>query len=239
MPPKRKFDRFKRKDRTRVNFQIRLPEVRVIDDEGEQLGVMSAEAAIKMAQERDLDLVEVSPTARPPVCLITDYGRFKYEKSKREKISKKKQHTVQLKEIKLRPKIEEHDFNFKKRHAEEFLGKFHKVKFTVIFRGRELDHKELGRRLLHRMIEDLKHIGTVERQPMFEGRLMTMFMAPIGKPPTTKSKPERSAPDADKGKEKVDAKDKDTEKKKEPVEAPAEAAAEADTTEKEGNDAEA
>ena len=188
MPPKKKFDRNKRRDRTRVNHQIRVPEVRVIDDEGEQLGVMTTEEAIKLAVERDLDLVEVSPTARPPVCRVTDYGRFKYEKSKREKLSKKKQHTVQVKEIKLRPKIEEHDFNFKKRHAEEFLEKFHKVKFTVMFRGRELDHRELGERLLKRMIEDLAHVGQVERAPQFEGRLMTMFMAPTGKPGEAKPK---------------------------------------------------
>ena len=157
---------------------IRVPEVRVIDGDGEQLGVMPTEEALKMAEEKELDLVEVSPTAKPPVCRIVDYGKYKYEKSKQARQTKKKQHTVQVKEIKLRPKIEEHDYQFKKRHAEEFLSKAHKVKFTVIFRGRELDHKELGARILQRMVKDLAHVGLVERPAIFEGRLMTMFMAP-------------------------------------------------------------
>ena len=136
--------------------------------------------------------------------------------------SKKKQHTVQVKEIKLRPKIEEHDFNFKKRHAEEFLEKFHKVKFTVIFRGRELDHKELGRRLLERMIADLAHVGQVERAPMFEGRLMTMFMAPTGKPPSVKSKGE-AKPSHGKSsrREKAQQEKQETEEKKEETDAEA------------------
>lgn len=157
---------------------IRVPEVRVIDNEGEQLGVMPTEKALALAEEKQLDLVEVSPTARPPVCRIVDYGKFKYEASKRQRESKKKQHTVQVKEIKLRPKIGEHDFQFKKRHAIEFLESSDKVKFTVIFRGRELDHKELGAKLLTRMVEELQDIGAVERPAQFEGRLMTMYMGP-------------------------------------------------------------
>ena len=140
---------------------------------------MPTEKARELADGQGLDLVEVSPTANPPVCRIIDYGKYKYEQSKRERQSKKKQHTIQVKEIKLRPKTEEHDYQFKKKHAEEFLSKGFKVKFTIIFRGRELDHKEMGARILSRVKEDLKHVGVVERAAMFEGRLMTMFLAPV------------------------------------------------------------
>lgn len=164
--------------RTRVNFQIRVPEVRVLSSEGEQLGVMPTEKAINLALDEGLDLVEVSPTSRPPVCRIMDYGKFKYEKNKRAKLSKKKQHVVHVKEIKLRPKTEEHDFQFKKKHAHEFLEKRHKVKFTVFFRGREFDHQELGHRILARMRDELAEVGIVERAPQFEGRVMTMLMTP-------------------------------------------------------------
>jgi translation initiation factor IF-3 len=174
-----------RKFRTRVNGMIRVPEVRVINNDGDQLGVMSTDKALELAEEQGLDLVEVSPTARPPVCKIIDYGKYKYEKSKRERESKKKQHLIHVKEVKYRPKTEEHDYQFKTRHAEEFLEKGDKVKFTVIFRGRELDHREMGFRILARVKEDLAHIGFVEREAMFEGRLMTMYMAPlpVGKRP--------------------------------------------------------
>ncbi len=151
----------------------------MIASNGDQLGVMSTQKALSLADEEGLDLVEVSPTARPPVCRIMDYGKYKYEKSKRAKQSKKKQHMVQVKEVKLRPKTEEHDFQFKKRHAEEFLNKRDKVKFTVFFRGREFDHPELGHRLLTRMREELAHVGTVEKAAGFEGRLMTMLVAPL------------------------------------------------------------
>jgi translation initiation factor IF-3 len=189
-----------KKLRTRVNHQIRVPEVRVIDVDGNQLGVVEIEKALALADEKGLDLVEVSPTARPPVCRIVDYGKFKYEKNKRLRQSKKKQHTIHVKEIKLRPKIEEHDYQFKKRHAEEFLEKNDRVKFTIVFRGRELDHKEVGRRILDRIQEDLAHVGTVERGAQFEGRLMTMYMGPIpGKPASPK--PESK----DKEKEEQDA----------------------------------
>ena len=150
----------------------------MVDSDGEQLGVMETLKAIAIAEEQGFDLVEVSPTARPPVCRIMDYGKYKYEKNKRAKQSRKKQHIVQVKEIKLRPKTEEHDFQFKKRHAEEFLTKHNRVKFTVIFRGRELDHKEMGRKLLTKMETELVEVGFVERSAQFEGRLMTMYMAP-------------------------------------------------------------
>ncbi|UCG53662.1 MAG: translation initiation factor IF-3 [Candidatus Latescibacterota bacterium] len=171
-------DKNKQWFRTRINYQIRVPEVRVVGSEGDQLGVMATQEAIRLAEDAGLDLVEVSPTSRPPVCRIMDYGKYKYEKSKRARASKKKQHVIQVKEVKFRPKTEEHDYQFKKKHAEEFLKKMNKVKFTVIFRGRELDHKELGMRMLKRVEEDLEHAGFVERPPQFEGRLMTMMMAP-------------------------------------------------------------
>jgi translation initiation factor IF-3 len=172
---------------------IRVPEIRVIDAEGEQLGVMETEKALAMAGDQGLDLVEVSPTARPPVCRIMDFGKFKYEQNKRQRESRKKQHTIQVKEVKFRPKTEEHDYQFKKRHAEEFLEKGYKVKITMMFRGRELDHRDLGMRMLHRLEEDLSETGTVERAAKFEGRLITMYMAPLAdRPRKQKSTKKRS-----------------------------------------------
>jgi len=151
----------------------------VIDADGNQLGVMPTHEAVRMARDQGLDLVEVSPTSRPPVCRVMDFGKYKYELSKKQKQSKKKQHTFQIKEVKFRPKTEEHDYQFKKKHAEEFLEKHFKVKFTLMFRGRELDHKEMGYRILDRLTKDLVHVGTVDRSPEFEGRLMIMYMSPL------------------------------------------------------------
>ena len=139
----------------RVNRRIRIPQVRVINDEGEQLGVLPTSEALAMAEERGLDLVEVSPKARPPVCKIMDYGKYMYQLNKRAKEAKKRQHVTVVKEVKMRPKIEPHDYDFKMRHAREFLHAGDKVKCTVIFRGRELAHKELGRRILDRLTVDL------------------------------------------------------------------------------------
>ncbi len=129
-----------------------------------------------MASSQGLDLVEVAPEASPPVCKIMDYGKFKYQQSKKEKLTKKKQHVVSVKEIRLRPKIDEHDFNFKIGHARKFLEKGHKVKATVLFRGREMSHKEFAHKLLERMATELGDISKVERQPVMEGRMMTMFL---------------------------------------------------------------
>jgi translation initiation factor IF-3 len=187
---------------------IRVPEVRVIDHEGEQLGVMQTPDALARAEDLGLDLVEVSPTARPPVCRIMDYGKFKYEENKKQKESKKKQHTVQVKEVKMRPKTEEHDFQFKKRHAEEFLEKFHKVKLTVMFRGRELDHKERGLAMLERMVKELEHVSTVELKPKFEGRTMVMYLAPLARPQKSGGKP-AGKPAGKPVKEGKDAKDEE------------------------------
>ena len=181
------FDR-KRAPRIRANEQIRVPEIRVIGADGNQLGVLPTQQALQMAQEQGLDLVEVSPTSRPPVCRIMDFGKYKYEQSKKQKQSKKKQHTFQVKEVKFRPKTEEHDYQFKKRHAEEFLEKHFKVKVTVMFRGREMDHREMGYRILDRLVKDLVHVGTVDRQPEFEGRLMVMYIAPVPAKPGAQKK---------------------------------------------------
>ena len=173
---------------------IRIPEVRVIDAEGEQAGVMATERALALAEDQGLDLVEVSPTAKPPVCRIMDFGKFKYEQKKREKETRKKQHTIQVKEVKFRPKTEEHDYQFKKRHAEEFLEKGYKLKVTMMFRGREMDHRELGMRMLQRLEVDLGEAGTVERAAQFEGRLIVMYMAPALSKVKPKSKKKAPKP---------------------------------------------
>lgn len=157
---------------------IRIPEIRVIGDDGAQLGVMPTAEAKKIAEEKNLDLVEIAPNVRPPVCKIMDYGKYKYEQSKKARDSKKKQHVSHLKEIKLRPKIETHDFDFKMRHAEKFLLNKDKVKFTVIFRGREMEHRELGMGLLDQVVERFSEIATVERDPVMIGRIITMILGP-------------------------------------------------------------
>ncbi|WP_036243049.1 MULTISPECIES: translation initiation factor IF-3 [Megasphaera] len=161
----------------RINEQIRAREVRVVSDTNEQLGVMSLRSALQIAEERRLDLVEVATNAKPPVCRIMDYGKYRYEQQKREKEAKKKQKVLTLKEVKLRPNIEDHDFNVKKKAAEKFLGEGSKVKVTIMFRGREMSHPELGRNLLIRFADELKELAHVEKEPKIEGRNMTMVMA--------------------------------------------------------------
>jgi translation initiation factor IF-3 len=162
----------------RINEEIRAREVRVITADGEQLGVMSGRAAQQLAVERHLDLVEIAPTAKPPVCKIMDYGKFRYEQQKREKEARKKQKTFDIKEVKLRPGIEDHDFNVKYKNAVRFLEDGDKVKVTIMFRGRELSHPELGEVLLNRMAQQLKEIAVVERVPKLEGKNMIMIVAP-------------------------------------------------------------
>lgn len=162
----------------RINDRIRIPQIRVIDEAGNQLGIMSNTEALSLAQEKGLDLVEISPTARPPVCKIMDFGKFKYEESKQARKARKNQHVMQIKEVKLRPKIDDHDYNFKVNHARNFLEHRDKVKFTVTFRGREMVHMELGRRILDDVVKDLADIGTVEVPPRVEGRTMTLIMIP-------------------------------------------------------------
>jgi len=165
----------------RANNRIRALEVRLIDPDGEQLGVFPIKEALANANERGLDLVEVSPNSKPPVCRIMDFGKYKYQQKKRLQEARKKQSIVQIKELKLRPKIDEHDFQFKLRHIERFLGEGNKAKITVIFRGREIAHKELGRAILDRLVKETKELGTIDMGPKQEGRNLVMVLSPIHK----------------------------------------------------------
>jgi translation initiation factor IF-3 len=152
--------------------------VRVIADNGDQLGVLTIDEAIAAATERGLDLVEVAPLARPPVVKIMDYGKYKFEQAKAARAAKKKQHVIHLKEVKYRPGIDDHDFDFKTRHAREFLVDGNKVKVTMMYRGRQMAHIELGREVLDRVALELKDIGKIEQEPKLEGRNMSMVLAP-------------------------------------------------------------
>lgn len=163
---------------SRVNEEIRYSEIRVIDETGEMLGIMDSKKAQDMAYERNLDLVEVSPGAKPPVCKFMDYGKFKYESQKREKMAKKNQKTIQVKEIRLSTFIEEHDVTVKARRAEKFLKDGDKVKVSLRFRGRERDYTAKGRQVMNDFAEICKEFGDVEKKPKFEGRSLTMFLAP-------------------------------------------------------------
>jgi translation initiation factor IF-3 len=163
-------------------------EVRVIDENGEQLGIMPTFKAIELAQSRDLDLVEVAPNVNPPVCRLLEYGRFRYEQTKKEREARKNQKIVELKEIRLRPKISEHDLESKAKRAVKFLEEGDKVKVTVLFRGRELAHPQLGRELLVEMADRLKDVAMIERSPSVEGKTMFMILAK-GKTPTAPSRP--------------------------------------------------
>jgi translation initiation factor IF-3 len=154
-------------------------EVLLIDDEGQKLGVLPTYQALEMARERDLDLVEVAPNANPPVCRILDYGKFKYEQAKKEREAHKHQKQSQLREVRFRPKIGQHDIDVKARVARQLLQEGDKVKMSVMFRGREITHPEIGRDLLLRVAEGLQDIAIVERQPAMEGRFMNMYLAPI------------------------------------------------------------
>ncbi|MBP2656583.1 MAG: infC [Firmicutes bacterium] len=165
------------KDTQRINEEIRAREVRLVAADNEQLGIMPLREALRLATEQNLDLVEVAPLARPPVCRIMDFGKFKYEQQKRDKEAKKKQKVVTVKEVKVRPNIEDHDFNVKLKNAERFLLDGDKVKATVMFRGRELSHPELGKKVLVRMAAELKDIANVERDPKLEGKNMIMILA--------------------------------------------------------------
>jgi translation initiation factor IF-3 len=166
-------------ERTRVNQQIRISPVRVIDPAGEQIGILPIEKALEAAEELGLDLVEVAPMARPPVCRIMDYGKFRYEEQRKAREARKKQHRVELKEVKLRPGIEDHDFDFKARHARRFLEEGNKVKVTMMFRGRQMAHPEIGREVLERMVAEVADVGKVESLPTMEARSMTMVLAPL------------------------------------------------------------
>lgn len=165
----------------RVNGRIRVAEVRVIDSDGEQVGVLPTAQALARAEDQGLDLVEISPTAKPPVCRIMDYGKYRYEQSKKQAEARKKQTTVEVKEIKLRPKTEKHDLDFKVRNIRKFLGQNNKVKITLRFRGREIVYSDtLGRAVLDKIAVDLEDVAVIQQNPTMEGRQMVMLVAPKG-----------------------------------------------------------
>jgi len=161
-----------------VNRQIRISPLRVIAPDGAQLGIMELEAALNSAAEQGLDLVEVAPMARPPVVRIMDYGKFKFEQAKQARVAKKKQHVIQLKEVKYRPGIDDHDFDTKTRHARRFLEEGNKVKVTLMFRGRQIAHPELGRQVVERVSSELADVAKVESDAKMEGKSMTMILTP-------------------------------------------------------------
>ena len=176
----------------RINERIRVPEVRLVGPNGEQVGIVALGDALRLAQESDLDLVEVAPTARPPVCKLMDYGKFKYESALKARESRKNQAQTVIKEIKLRPKIDPHDYGTKRGHVERFLRQGDKVKVTIMFRGREQSRPELGFRLLQRLAGDVEELGFVEAQPKQDGRNMIMVIGPHRR--KSEAKAERAAP---------------------------------------------
>lgn len=165
----------------RVNREIRVPNVRLIDQNGEQVGVVSLKEALDIAHEAGLDLVEISPTSNPPVCKIIDYGKFRYDQTKREKESKKAQHQIKVKEVKVKPNIDEHDFQTKLRHARDFILKGNKVKVTCMFRGREMAHTDIGRRVVQKFCEGLEDIAMPEAPLKMFGRALNVVLAPAKK----------------------------------------------------------
>lgn len=161
----------------RINEEIRAKEIRVVSSDGEQLGIMSVKDAIKLAQEKELDLVEVAPAAKPPVCRIMDYGKYRYEQSKREREARKKQRVIEVKEVRMTPKIEAHDFQVKVKAAQKFLKDGDKVKAIIRFRGREIVHAELGKTLLMQLYDNVRDSAVIEREPKIEGKSMIMIIA--------------------------------------------------------------
>jgi translation initiation factor IF-3 len=166
------------RDTTRINERIRVSEVRLINENGEQVGVVPTPEALDYARERDLDLVEVAPNSKPPVVRVLDYSKYRYEQEQKAKAARKHQQQVNVREIKLRPKIAQHDYETKRGHVERFLKNQDKVKVTIMFRGREQSHPERGRVLLDRLLQDVSEIASVEQEPLQEGRNMTMLLAP-------------------------------------------------------------
>jgi translation initiation factor IF-3 len=166
------------RDRTRTNYSIRAPQLRVIDADGKQLGILPRREALRLADERELDLVEVAPNADPPVAKLMDYGKYQYERAKREREARKARKEVEVKEVRLRPKTDEHDINFKVRQARSFLESGAKVKIRMRFRGREIYNQDVARQQFERFVSELEDIGTIEQRPRFEGRTMLMIVAP-------------------------------------------------------------
>src|SRR6266705_2012234 len=184
--------------KTRINERIRAKEIRVIGSSGAQLGIMTPENALRMATEEGLDLVEVASEANPPVCRIMDFGKYKYTQARRQKEARKKQTTIQVKEVKMGPKTERHDFDFKLKHVRRFLEEGHKAKVTVRFKGREMAHTELGWKMLNKMVEATQDIANTENNPRLEGRMLHIILSPR---PTTRP---RRASEGD-----LDAEDED------------------------------
>jgi len=169
------------RDRFRINNRIRAPQVRLIDEDGGQLGIVSLREALAIAEERGLDLMEVAPNAVPPVCRIVDYGKFRYEQTKKDREARKNQKQAELKEVRLKPKTDDHDLEVKAKQARKFLLAGDKVKFTVRFRGREIFHPDIGREMLEQMAEELRDVATVEQRPLMEGRALSLLLAPSAK----------------------------------------------------------
>jgi translation initiation factor IF-3 len=179
VPVPRRFDRRPpERDTTRINERIRVPEVRLIGEDGAQVGVVKTDQALDYARERDLDLVEVAPDARPPVVRVLDYSKYKYEQEQKQKAARKHQQQINVREIKFRPKIAQHDYDTKKGHVERFLRNQDKVKVTIMFRGREMAHPERGEMILTRLADELQDLAVVEQRPLQDGRNMTMMLAP-------------------------------------------------------------
>jgi translation initiation factor IF-3 len=179
VPVPRRFDRRPpERDQTRINDRIRVPEVRLVGEDGKQIGVVKTADALRYAQERDLDLVEVAPEARPPVCRVLDYSKYKYEQAQKQKAARKHQQQITIREIKFRPKIAQNDYDTKKGHVKRFLLSKDKVKITIMFRGREVTHPERGTALLDRLAGELAEIAVIEQNPLQDGRNMTMMLAP-------------------------------------------------------------
>jgi translation initiation factor IF-3 len=181
-PPRPRFPRGpipnQNKDEHRINERIRVPQVRLIDEQGNQVGVVATQEALQMARERGLDLMEVSPNAQPPVCKICDYGKFKYEKKKKEHEAKKKQTVIKVKEIQLRPQTEEHDLEYKFKNVRQFLEEGDKAKITIMFRGREITYVDQGFKIMKQLAEMVKDIAIVEATPKLEGKKLIMILAP-------------------------------------------------------------
>jgi translation initiation factor IF-3 len=201
VPVPRRFDRRPPdRDDTRINERIRVREVRLIGEDGEQVGVLPIEKALAFARERDLDLVEVAAEARPPVCRVLDYSKYKYEQEQKAKAARKHQKQVNVREIKLRPKIADNDYETKKNHVVRFLSGDDRVKVTIMFRGREQTHPERGVALLMRLAEDVADLGVIDQRPIQDGRNMTMLLSPVAKKPaeeeasTSASEPAADAP---------------------------------------------
>jgi translation initiation factor IF-3 len=179
VPVPRRFDRRPpERDTTRINERIRVPDVRLIDEDGQQVGILKTPDALKYAQDRDLDLVEVAADARPPVCRVLDYSKYKYEQAQKQKAARKHQQQITIREIKFRPKIAQNDYDTKKGHVTRFLKHKDKVKVTIMFRGREVTHPERGEALLNRLAEELAELAVVEQRPIQDGRNMTMMLGP-------------------------------------------------------------